>query len=74
MATTPIRIITDEPDLLASIREVYSRLPETRYLEPWELQHVLFSLGYTDDLAEEAEIAAAIKVARTDFDPEAGAA
>jgi hypothetical protein len=74
MATTPIRIITDEPDLLASIREVYSRLPETRYLEPWELQHVLFSLGYTDDLAEEAEIAAAIEIARTDWTPDEGAA
>ena len=74
MATTPIRIITDEPDLLASIREVYSRLPETRYLEPWELQHVLFSLGYTDDLAEEAEIAAAIEIARADWTPDEGAA
>jgi hypothetical protein len=37
------------------------------HLEPWELQHVLFSLGYTDDLADEAEIAAAIEVARQDW-------
>ena len=74
MATTPIRIITDEPDLLSSIREAYSRLPETYYREPWEMQHVVFSLGYTDELADEAEIAAAIEVARIDFDPEVGAA
>jgi hypothetical protein len=43
-------------------------------LEPWELQHMLYSLNYTNGLAEEADIAAAIKVARTDFDPEVGAA
>jgi len=53
--------------LLADVRELYSRLPETRLLEPWELQHVLFSLGYTDDLADEAEIAAAIEVAYADW-------
>jgi hypothetical protein len=39
--------------LLPSIRDLYSRLPETYHLEPWELQHVLFSLGYVDDLADE---------------------
>ena len=49
--------------LLPSLRDLYSTLPETYYLEPWELQHVLFSLGYTDDLADEAEIAAAVEVA-----------
>jgi hypothetical protein len=53
--------------LLPSIRDLYSRLPETYHLEPWELQHVLFSLGYTDDLAAEAEIAAAVEVARSDW-------
>jgi hypothetical protein len=67
-------IITDDPNLLPSVRELYSRRPETRYLEPWEMQHVLFSLGYTDDLAEEAEIAAAIEIARTDWTPDEGAA
>jgi len=74
MATTPIRMITNEPELLASIREVYSRLPETRDLEAWELQHVLWSLGYTDNLAPEAAVAAAVEVARQDFDPDEGAA
>jgi len=72
LAPTPI--VHDPPSLLAAVREVYGRLPETRYLEPWELQHVLYSLNYIDDLAKEAKIAAAIEVARTDFDPEVGAA
>jgi len=53
--------------LLPAVRDLYSRLPETYPLQPWELQHVLFSLGYTDDLAGEAEIAAAVEVARTDW-------
>lgn len=53
--------------LLPAVRDLYSRLPETYRLEPWELQHVLFSLGYTDDLADEAEIAAAVEVARSDW-------
>ena len=53
--------------LLPAIRDLYSRQPEYFHHEPWELQHVLFSLGYTDDLVEEAEIAAAVEVARTDW-------
>jgi hypothetical protein len=53
--------------LLASARDLYSRLLETYLLEPWELQHILFSLGYDDDLADEAEIAAAVEVARQDW-------
>jgi hypothetical protein len=73
MATSPIRIITDERGLPASICEVYRRLPETRDLEAWELQHVLWSLGYTDGLAAEEEIAAAIEVARIDYDPDEAA-
>ncbi len=53
--------------LLPAVRELYSRLPEMYYRQPWELQHVLFSLGYTDGLADEAEIAAAVEVARVDW-------
>jgi hypothetical protein len=83
VAPTPLRrlrmirdmaIVTHEPDLLASTREVYSRLPETRYLEPWELQHVLYSLNYTNGLAEETDVATAIEVARSDWTPDEGAA
>jgi len=69
-----MNIVTHEPNLLASVRELYSRRPETRFLEAWELQHVLFSLGYCDGLAPEAEIAAAMEVARGDYDPEGAAA
>jgi hypothetical protein len=53
--------------LLPALRDLYSRLPETYHLQPWELQHVLYSLGYTDDLADEAQIAAAVEVARSDW-------
>ena len=53
--------------LLPAIRELYSRRPEYFHPEPWELQHVLYSLNYTDDLAGEAEIAATVEVARGDY-------
>jgi hypothetical protein len=70
----PTSTVHDQPCLLAAVRELYSRLPETRYLEPWALQRILCTLGYTGDLVEEAEIAAAIEVARTDWTPDEGAA
>jgi hypothetical protein len=53
--------------LLPAIRELYSRRPEYFHHEPWELQHVLFSLGYMDDLVDEAEISSAVEVARQDY-------
>ncbi len=53
--------------LLPAVRDLYSRYPEAFYLEPWELQSLLWSLSYTDDLADEAEIAAAVEVARFDW-------
>jgi hypothetical protein len=56
------------------VRDLYLKHPEYRHHETWELAHVLFSMRYTDDLLEEGEIAAAIEEARTDFDPDAGAA
>jgi len=72
LAPTPI--VHDPPCMLAAVRELYSRLPEAHCLEPWALQRILCSLGYADDLVEEAEIAAAIEVARTDWTPDEGAA
>ena len=54
-------------ELLLTIRNLYSRHPEYFHHEPWELVHVLYSLNYTDDLADEAEISAAVEVARTDW-------
>ncbi len=70
----PQRSIQDDPDVLSLVRELYSRLPEMRYREAWELQHVLYTLGYADELLDENEIAAAMEVARTDFDPDQEAA
>jgi hypothetical protein len=67
-------IITDEPNLLGLVRELYSHRPEAYFLEAWELQSLLFLLGYTEALADEAEIDAAIEVARTDWTPEESAA
>ncbi len=53
--------------LLPAVRELYSRRPEAFYLEPYELQSLLWSLGYTEDLADEVEISAAVEVARLDW-------
>jgi hypothetical protein len=53
--------------LLPAIRDLYSRQPEYSHHEPWELVHVLYSLNYTDDLADEAAIATAVEVARQDW-------
>jgi hypothetical protein len=57
--------------LLPIIRQLFSERPEYFHHEPWELAHVLFSLRYVEDLADEAEIAAALEVARTDMTGEA---
>jgi hypothetical protein len=53
--------------LLPAIRDLYTRQPEYWHLQPWELQWLLYALTYTDDLADEAEIVAAVEVARSDW-------
>jgi hypothetical protein len=53
--------------LLPAIRDLYSRQPEYSHHEPWELQWILYALNYTDELENEAEIAAAVEVARGDY-------
>ena len=53
--------------LLPIIRQLFSERPEYFHHEPWELAHVLFSLRYVEDLVSEAEIGAAIEVARGDY-------
>jgi hypothetical protein len=53
--------------LLPAIRDLYSRLPKTYHLQPWELQWMLYALDYTDELENETEIAAAVGVARSDW-------
>jgi hypothetical protein len=63
----------DSRDILPLVRDLYSKHPEYRYHEAWELQHILFSLRYTNELLDEGAIAAAIEVARTDYDPDAAA-
>lgn len=61
-------------ELLPAVRDLYSRLPETRHLLAWELRIILWSLGYTDDLAHEAAVEAARDVARLGLDPDRRAA
>jgi hypothetical protein len=46
------------------IRDLYSRRPETVFSQPWELEMLLWSLGYTDELVDEREIWAAAEAAR----------
>jgi hypothetical protein len=70
----PQRILPNEPDVPALVRELCSRLPEARTLEPYELQGMLWLLRYTDELLDEGELAAALEVARTDWNPDKGAA
>jgi hypothetical protein len=52
--------------MVPALRDLYSKQPEYWHHEPWELQHVLFSVGYSDDLADEAAIDAATWVAQED--------
>ena len=73
MVATPQRSIHD-PDVLPAIRDLFSKHLKYRHHEPWELTHVLWSLGYVENLPDEAEIAAAVEVARSDFEPDEGAA
>jgi hypothetical protein len=54
-------------EILPCLRGLYSRLPETYGLQPYELQWVLYALNYTNELENEGEIAAAVEVARGDW-------
>jgi hypothetical protein len=54
-------------ELLPLVWELFSRHPEYRHHAAWELQTLLWTLGYTDELENEGEIAAAVEVARTDW-------
>jgi hypothetical protein len=61
-------------DLLPMLRDLFSRFPEYRHHEVWELQWLLFALGYSEELEDEHEIASAAEMARCDFDPDEGVA
>ncbi len=54
------------PDVLPMIRELFSRFPEYRHHQPWELQWLLFALNYSDELEDENEIAAALEALRVE--------
>jgi hypothetical protein len=54
-------------ELMPLIRELFSRCPEYRYHEPWELQWLLYALNYTDELADGGEIEDAVEVAHGDW-------
>jgi hypothetical protein len=56
------------------LRELFSRNPEYRYREAWELQWLLFSLSYTERLEDETEIEAARDVALMDMNGDGAAA
>jgi hypothetical protein len=58
-------------ELLPLVRELFSRNPEYRDHEAWELQWLLFSLNYTNRLEDENTIENARDVALTDLDGEA---
>jgi len=53
--------------LLPHVRGLYSKDPEYFHLQAWELQWLLYALNYTDELEDEADIAAAVEVARGDY-------
>jgi hypothetical protein len=60
-------VLVNAAQLLPALRDLYSRLPEMYFRQPWELQMILYSLNYTDELEDEAQIAAAVEVARGDW-------
>ena len=64
----------DAHELLPILREFFRRYPEYRHREAWELQWLLYALGFSNDLEDENEIASAAETTRRDFDPEEGAA
>jgi hypothetical protein len=64
----------DSRGILPMLRDLFSKHPEYLHHEAYELQYLLWSLRYTDELLDEDEIAAAAEVARADYDPDQGAA
>ena len=54
-------------ELVAALRDLYRRRPETRHLQAWELQWMLYALNYSDELEDEDAIADAVAVAWPQF-------
>jgi hypothetical protein len=74
MTLAPQGILLDELDVPAWVRKIYSRFPEIRCREPYELRCLVWYLGYCEDLIPEAEISAAVEVVCSDIYPDEGAA
>jgi hypothetical protein len=55
-------------ELLPLLRDLFSRHPEMIDLEAYHLVWILFALGYTNTLEDEAEIAAAFPFALEDLE------
>ena len=60
-------MLVNATQLLPALRDLYSRLPEMYFRQPWEVQMIPYSLNYTDELEDEGEIAAAVEVVRGDW-------
>lgn len=54
-------------ELVAALRDLYRRRPETRHLQAWELPWMLYALNYTDELEDEDAIVDAVAVAWPQF-------
>ncbi|MDP9487406.1 MAG: hypothetical protein M3Q49_16755 [Actinomycetota bacterium] len=72
LGTEEIRIYrspeeTPAEEIAPMLRDLYRRSPETRHLAAWELQALLWSLGYADELLDEGEIAAAVVAVWPEF-------
>ncbi len=72
MSTEEIRIYCPPEQKPAGViapmlRDLYRRRPEARHLAAWELQTLLWCLGYADDLLDEGEIAAAVAMVWPEF-------
>ncbi len=72
MSTEEIRIYCPPEKKPAGViapmlRDLYRRHPEARFLAAWELQTLLWCLGYADELLDEGEIAAAVAMVWPEF-------
>jgi hypothetical protein len=54
-------------ELVAALRDLYRRRPETRHLQAWELPWMLYALNYSDELEDEGAIAHAVAVVWSQF-------
>ncbi len=58
---------TPAEEIAPMLRDLYRCRAEARYLAAWELQTLLWSLGYADELLDEGEIAAAVAMVWPEF-------